>query len=243
MTMTMNDETQPRHNNGQYGSKTGSPANVELTAHPEATFEYPPERYESLDDYVTFWENVDVPTPTLDSMRTAYKVARQDYVTRRSDEAYQALMDGDPNWETRKFGDPNRWMSDVQQARNSGAQQGMAEWDSSYAPAIQRHEARTVARSLQMFYYAEFLNGHDKAAVLNHPVTLNGQVTSVQNIREYYGFCDGRSGFDSTAFEPNESRVIAEIENLRTYFEQQRERDEAALYIEQREAAVAALGR
>lgn len=236
----MNDETQPRRNNGQYGEKTGSPANVEL-AHPEATFEYPPERYDSFDDYVTFWENVDVPTSTLDSMRTAYKVARQDYVQRRSDDAYSDLLASTPDWEARKFGDPERWMSDVQLARRAGAQNGMGEWDSRYAPVIQRHEARTVARSLQMFYYAKFLNGNEEQAVLNHPVTLNGQVTSVSNLRDYYGFCDGNSGFDSTAFEPNESRVIAELENLRTYFSETRERDEAAAYMNERDRQVRSL--
>ncbi len=242
MTMTMNDENQPRRSNGQYSEKTGSPANVEL-AHPEATFEYPPERYDSLDDYVTFWENVDVPTSTLDSMRTAFKVAKQDYVTRRSDDAYNDLLTSTPDWEARKFGDPERWMNEVERARRAGAQQGMTEWDSRYAPAIQRHEARTVARSLQMFYYANFLGGEDRDAVLNHHVTLNGQVTSVSNLRDYYGFCDGNSGFDSTAFEPNESRVIAELENLRTFMTTIRERDEAAAYLDERDRQVRALHR
>lgn len=238
--MTIHDETQPRHNNGQWGAKTGSPAAVELS-HPEATFEYPPERYESLEDYVTFWENVDIETQTLDSMRTAYKVARQDFGTRRADEAYQTLINENPDFEKQKFGDPGRWMSLVQQARYSGTQRGLQEWDTAYAPAIQRHEARAVARSLQMFYYSKFLNGRDEERVLNHPVTLNGSTATVQDIRNRFGFCDGVSGFDSTAFEPNESRLIAEIENIRNYLMETRERDEQAAYLDERDAQIRSL--
>lgn len=243
MTMSMNDETQPRHNDGRFGQKTGTPASVELPAHPEATFEYPPERYESLEDYVSFWENVEVPTSTLDSMRTAYKVARQDYVERGRDQAWHELLQSTPDWETQKFADPNRWMRTVQQTREAGAQRASAEWDSQYAPAIQRHEARTVARSLQMFYYKSFLGKNDEAAVMAHSVELNGQSVPVAALQKHYGFCDGRSGFDSTAFEPNDSRLIAEIENLRNFFVENQEREEQAAYAYERDAQVRALKR
>lgn len=239
----MNDESQPRHSDGRFGPKTGSPAAVELTAHPEATFEYPPERYQSLEDYIAFWENVEVPTSTLDSMRTAYKVARQDFVERGSEQGWRELIEANPDWEMQKFGDPDSWMRRVQQARTAGAQRATAEWDSRYAPAIQRHEARTVARGLQMFYYSKFLGSNDEAAVLAHPVSLNGRDVPVAALRQRYGFCDQYSGFDSTAFEPNESRVIAEIENLRNFFMENQAREEQAAYLYERDAQVQSLRR
>lgn len=235
----MSDMTQPRTAGGQFAEKEGSAPEIGLTAFGDASFEYPPARYANAEAVIHFWENVPVPSSALDAMRVSYTLARNRHRDAGAGRRSALLYEETPNWKDEQERDPGAWISRVQKAQETGAAEAEQEWASKFEPEIARHEARDVARAIQMWYYADLTGSPDEAArVRNHTVNIGGADMSVEHVRQRYAFFQN-VGFDATSFEPYDTRILAELENLREDLRDFREKDEFYEFMEEREQRIA----
>jgi hypothetical protein len=236
--MTMSD-MQPRTATGQFSEKEGSAPEIGLNEFGDASFEYPPASYTNAEQVIRFWKSVPVPSSALDAMRVSYAIARTRYIESGADAAGQALYDMNPDWEVQQEANPAAWITKVDSARASGAQSAEQQWAASYEPEIPRHEAREVARALQMWYYADLTGSDIEAAkVRQSPVTIGGAQGTVETVRARYAFCTD-AGFDQSGFEPYDSRILAELEQLREDLRDFRQTDEFDSFMAERDARIA----
>lgn len=237
--MTMSDMTQPRAANGQFGEKEGSAPEIGLTDFKDANFEYPPARYASAEDVIRFWEGVPVPSSALDAMRVSYTLARSRYREAGADSNTALLYQNNPTWREEQERDPGAWIARIQAAQEAGAAAAEQDWASKFEPEIARHEARDVARAIQMWQYADLTGSAEEAArVRNHTVNIGGADMTVEHVRQRYAFFQN-VGFDSTSFEPYDNRILAELESLREDLRDFREKDDFYEYMDEREQRIA----
>lgn len=229
--MTMTDP-QPRTATGQFSEKEGSAPEIGLNEFGDASFEYPPARYTDAAQVVRFWENVQVPSSALDAMRVSYNIARNEYETGGGDEAVTNLYETE-DWQVQQERDPAAFMNKVSSTREAGISQAQGEWLESHAPEIPRHQAREIARGLQMWYYAPLAGDAERDKVWNHSISIGGEQVTVNELRARYAFCDGL-GFDASAFEPYDNRILAELGQLREDLREYRDTEDFTQYMNDR---------
>lgn len=231
-------DPQPRTASGQFAEKEGSAPEIGLNEFGDASFEYPPGRYTDAAQVIRFWENVNVPSSALDAMRVSYSIARNEYETGGGEEAIQALYEATPDWQLQQERDPAAWMRKVSDTREAGITQAQGEWLGAHAAEIPRHQARDIARGLQMWYYATLAGEGEAEKVWNSTITVGGDPIRVSELRNAYAFCDGL-GFDEGAFEPYDNRILAELGQLREDLRGYREEGDLEQYMADREQRLA----
>lgn len=237
--MTISDMTQPRTATGQFAEKEGSAPEIGLAEFGDASFEYPPARYADAEQVIRFWENVPVPSSALDAMRVSYALAQTRYKEAGAENHAAMLYESTPNWQAEQERDPGAWIARVNRAQEDGAAAAAQEWSDRFEPEIARHEARDVARAIQMWYYADLAGTPEEGErVRQHVVDIGGQPMTVAQVRERYAFCQD-VGFDDTSFEPYDTRILAELERLREDLRDFRETDEFYEFMEERDARIA----
>ena len=235
----MSDITQPRASNGQFAEKEGSAPEIGLDEFGDASFEYPPARYANAEQVIRFWQSVPVPSSALDAMRVSYSLARSQYREAGASENVSTLYQDTPNWREVQERNPAEWTGRIQKAQEDGASAAEQKWKGRFEPEIARHEARDVARAIQMWYYADLTGSDSEAAIVrNHMVNVGGADMTVEMVRRRYGFLEGY-GFDETSFEPYDTRILAELENLREDLRDFREKDEFYDFLEERAQRIA----
>lgn len=227
-------DPQPRTTSGQFAEKEGSAPEIGLNEFGDASFEYPPGRYTDAAQVIRFWENVNVPSSALDAMRVSYSIARNEYETSGGEEAVQSLYDSTPDWQAQQERDPAKWIGRVADAREAGLVQAQTEWLSAHAPEIPRHQARDIARGLQMWYYGTLAPEGEAEKVWASTIYVGGDPIRVDELRNAYAFCDGL-GFDAAAFEPYDNRILAELGQLREDLRGYREEGDLEQYMADRD--------
>lgn len=66
------NEPQPREDNGRYGQKTHSPPEVPLAEEVHGSFLFPPDSWNGVDDYLTFWKTQPISDDALTNFVSAY---------------------------------------------------------------------------------------------------------------------------------------------------------------------------
>lgn len=238
----MNEMSQPRTANGQFAEKEGSAPEIGLSEFGDASFEYPPARYDSAEQVIRFWENVSVPSSALDAMRVSYALAKNRYQEAGAENHAAILYQSVPDWQAEQERDPASWIARVNKAQEEGYRAAASEWTARYEPEIARHEARDVARAIQMWYYADLTGSPlESQRVRQHTVNIGGQPMTVEEVRARYAFCQD-VGFDDTSFEPYDTRILAELERLREDLRDFRETDQFYEFMEERNARIAQRG-
>lgn len=217
---------QPRDDDGKFGEKTGSAPEIDLRSagFGDASFEYPPRTYASADDLIMFWENVPVPSSSLDAMRLSYTGMVESYADSMAEQAVDRLSERS-DVASMQEANPAKWMKLVRETREKTRAEALTEWESNNPLVIQRHEARDVARGLQMWYYSGLVPDKEQAKVMRHKLTVGDEQKSVADIQKEYKFCDD-SGFDSASFESFDDRILGEIASLRGDLQTFRELDQ-----------------
>ncbi len=232
-------DMQPRTTNGQFAEKEGSAPEIGLNEFGDASFEYPPARYSDAEQVIRFWERVPVPSSALDAMRVSYSLARTRYQEAGAANHAALLYENTPDWHAEQERDPAGWLDRVNSAQQSGAAAADREWAEQFEPEIARHEARDVARAIQMWYYADLAGSPEEGArVRAHAVNIGGEMMTVEDVRQRYAFC-ADMGFDQTSFEPYDTRILAELEALREDLRDFRETDEFREFMDERDERIA----
>jgi len=218
---------QPREDDGKFGSKNGLAPEVDLrdAGFGDASFEYPPRSYADANDLIMFWENVPVPASSLDALRLSYTGMVEAYADTAGEDAVNNLGNTRNDIEQMQESNPAKWMKLVRETREKGRTDALIEWEKNAPINIQRHEARDVARGLQMWYYSGLVPDKERPRVLKHTVAVGSSQTTVADLQKTYKFCDDY-GFDASSFESFDDRILGEIASLRGDLQNFRELDQ-----------------
>ena len=180
--MSLVQSQQPRHSGGvpeggQFTRKANTPPEGLLTESATGSFAFPPRSFETIDEFIEFFESAPISDRILSNTDHAYRQWRDDAITAEVREAYR-IYGNDPK--VLKAVDKNLFLSE-QNAREFVANARADAEAKRPLKFIDPHRLRNVLRAHQLWFYSAAAPGEGAAdsVLAHHPLGSEWSVSQI----------------------------------------------------------------
>lgn len=170
---------------GQFVPKLNSPPEGTLTESATGSFLYPPEKFETLHEYVEFFDNAPVSDQVLSNATHAYRTWRQKAILAHIQAQHEAFVDETGNLAYRMA--KQHGAEGLEAAIQLKRPEWKATAEAQYpVESLPRSQARAVLRAHQIVFLRGMLAEADDQAALDHPVSYQGETRRAEDIVDQY---------------------------------------------------------
>jgi len=170
---------------GQFVPKLNSPPEGTLTESATGSFLYPPERFDSLAEYLDFFENAPISDQVLSNASYAYRAWRQKAILAFIHERHEEFVNTPGNIAHRMAA--KHGSAGLEDAINAQRPQWKAEAEERYPlESLPRSQARSVLRAHQIVVLRGMLPQDEEQSALEHLLPHRDVMVTASDLADYY---------------------------------------------------------
>lgn len=170
---------------GQYAQKTNSPPEGSLAESATGSFLYPPQRFDSLEDYLEFFDTQPISDQVLSNASAAYLAWRARMIDAHVTQRYDIFVNTKDNIAYKmaaKYGQEG-----LRDAVNAEKPKWIAEAEAAYPiTSLPRPQARAILRAHQITFMRGMLRPEDEQAALDHAILHRGEPVRAVDLANHY---------------------------------------------------------
>lgn len=189
---TVDVSTQPRRPGGaaggaggQFATKTNSPPEGTLAESATGSFLYPPERFDTVEEYLEFFDAAPISDQVLSNASHAYRTWRKKAILTHVQQRYEAFGNDKSSIGYRMARDHG--VEGLNAAVAAERPKWIAEAEAMYpVDVLPRPQARSVLRAHQIVVLRGMLDEQDQEAALEHQIQYRDEVVSARDLYHHY---------------------------------------------------------